>query len=285
MALSRVQMAAPAARRSFASAATPWGNEAWRHDKTAFLAWAKAAVEQHESIEKRQLYGFLANAFGDVDGNKDGFITPDEFDRLCETVAALPRRFGLAPSWQKEYDGNLSRRLVARYELFDAIDSKKGQMRGVMGMQMFVQWASEHVIKKVAAVRHSPVDFYHISDFTEKEFLEYLELAITDKNSDAHAALYEYVLTLFVEADATNTGAINFEQFGALINQAATLPRSFGLAPDDSSEEARRAIFDSMDDNKEGFVTFRKVLRWLHEHTAEKLAEYKAGKGFKKCPV
>lgn len=284
IALRRSRIATPIASRSFA-AANPWGDEAWRHDKTAFLAFAKAAAEKPESAEKRQLYGFLANAFGDADGNKDGFITAAEFDHLCENVASLPRRFGLAPTWEKEYGGDLAKRVAARKALFDAIDSKKGKARGVMGMQMFVQWAYEHVIKKVAAVKHSPVDFYHIDNFTEKEFLEYLELAIQDRNSDAHAAFYEYVLTLFVEADATSTGAITFAQFDQLVSQAAGAPRFFGLAPEGSSVEARKAIFDSMDDNQEGYITFRKLLRWLHEHTAEKIAEFKAGKGFKKCPV
>jgi len=281
----RAQTVTPVARRSFAAAANPWGDEAWRHDKTAFLAFAKAAAEKPESAEKRQLYGFLANSFGDADGNKDGFITAQEFDHLCENVASLPRRFGLAPTWEKEYGGDLAKRVAARKALFDAIDSKKGKARGVMGMQMFVQWAYEHVIKKVAAVKHNPVDFYHIDQFTEKDFLSYLELAITDKSSDAHAALYEYVLTLFVEADVSSTGAITFDQFDRLISQAAGAPRFFGLAPEGSSEAARKAIFESMDDNKEGYVTFRKVLRWLHEHTAEKIAEFKAGKGHKKCPV
>jgi len=249
------------------------------------LAFAKNAVEKPEGVEKRQLYGFLANAFGDADGNKDGFITAAEFDHLCENVASLPRRFGLAPTWEKEYNGDLSKRVAARAAMFQAIDSKKGKERGVIGMQMFVQWSYEHVVGKVAAVKHNPVDFYHIDSFTEKEFLEYLELAITDKSSGAHAALYEYVLTLFVEADVTNTGAITYKQFDALINQAAGAPRFFGLAPNSGTEEAHRAIFDSMDDNKEGFVTFRKLLRWLHEHTAAKIGEFKAGKGYKKCPV
>ena len=36
-------------------------------------------------------------SFGDVDTNKDGFINVEEFDRLLEAVAAIPRRYGLAP--------------------------------------------------------------------------------------------------------------------------------------------------------------------------------------------
>jgi len=283
IALRRAQVLAPATRRAFA--ASPWGEEGWRHDKSAFLAWAKSSVEQPEGVERRQLYGFLANAFGDADGNKDGFITAAEFDHLCENVASLPRRFGLAPTWEKEYGGDLSKRVAARYALFDAIDAKKGKARGVMGMQMFVAWAYEHVVGKVAAVSHNAVDFYHINRFTEQEFLDYLELSVTDRSSDAHAAFYEYILTLFVEADVTNTGAITLDQFDLLVGKAAGAPRFFGLAPEGSSQAERKAIFDSMDDNKEGFITFRKVLRWLNEHIAEKITEFKAGKGYKKCPV
>merc|ERR1712064_81781 len=43
------------------------------------------------------LYGFLALSFGDVDTDKDGLINAEQFDQLLAEVAALPRRYGLAP--------------------------------------------------------------------------------------------------------------------------------------------------------------------------------------------
>merc|ERR1712007_63618 len=58
--------------------------------------------------------GFLALAFADADKSKTGKLTVAEFDELCENVASLPRRFGLAPSWEQEYGGSMEKRLASR---------------------------------------------------------------------------------------------------------------------------------------------------------------------------
>lgn len=283
IALRRVTMtpAVAAAARPFASH-SPWGGEHWRHDKTAFVDWVRKAMADNSSAEKRQLYGFLAYKFGDADADKDGFITAPEFDHLLEKVASLPRRFGLAPTWEVEYGGSIEKRTAARKAMFDKIDSQKGPARGKIGMQMFVQFCYDHILGKVATLEHvSGVDFNHLDQCTEKEFVDYLEKAVTDQNSDAYAVLYEYLLTLFVEADVDSTGAINFNQFDLLVDKAAAAPRLFKLAPAGSSTEIRKAIFDSMDDNQEGYVTFRKFTRWLVEHAKEKIDDHRAGKGYK----
>merc|ERR1719226_235058 len=78
-------------------AVSAWGSDAWRHDKNAFKQWCRDTQIQ-DSRAQREFYGFCAIAFGDVDTNKDGLISSKEFDLLCEKVAALPRRYGLAPS-------------------------------------------------------------------------------------------------------------------------------------------------------------------------------------------
>merc|ERR1711953_1389525 len=50
----------------------------------------------------------------DADKSKTGKLTVAEFDELCENVASLPRRFGLAPSWEQEYGGSMEKRLASR---------------------------------------------------------------------------------------------------------------------------------------------------------------------------
>merc|ERR1711865_1090380 len=102
--------------------ASPWGAEGWRHNKTDFAHWVKEASTQPNSKAKREFYGFLQLAFGDVDVDKDGKINAQEFDYLCEKVAAMPRRFGYAPSWEAEYGGSIEKRTAARKAMFDAVD-------------------------------------------------------------------------------------------------------------------------------------------------------------------
>merc|ERR1711963_1015293 len=70
------------------------------------------------SKEKRELYGFLALSFGDVDTDKDGLINAEQFDQLLAEVSAIPRRYGLAPLDV----GDAVSRAVNHKILFDSLD-------------------------------------------------------------------------------------------------------------------------------------------------------------------
>jgi hypothetical protein len=212
------------------AAASPWGAEAWRHDKTAFAQWCTDASKNPNSKAKRELYGFLTMAFGDVDVDKDGKINAQEFDFLCEKVASMPRRFGLAPSWQAEYGGSVEKRTAARKAMFDAIDAKAGTSRGWIGCAQFVDWAFTHVAGKAGTIGATEVDLYHVQNYSEGDLLKTLEVACSDKNSREYAGLYEFLLTLFVEVDEGCKGEISFNEFNGLIERAALVPRTFGLA-------------------------------------------------------
>merc|ERR1719229_1598818 len=132
-----------------AKAASPWGSELWRNDRTAFVAFCKAASAPEPSQAKREWNGFLTLAFGDVDESKTGKINAAQFDELCESVARLPRRFGLAPSWEVEYGGDVAKRTAARQKMFDAVDGMHGPTRGWIGCAQFIHWATAHVASKV----------------------------------------------------------------------------------------------------------------------------------------
>jgi len=271
----------PVAVRAFA-AHSPWGSDAWRHDKNAFAYWCKDAVKDGTDPQ-RELYGFLAVAFGDVDANKDGLINAKEFDLLCEKVASLPRRFGLAPSWEKEYGGDRQKRAMARKAMFDAIDTRNGPARGSLGLKQFCRWAKDHIVGKVATLdMKSKVDFAHIEDYDEVTFINYLEHAVNNPTSGAYAALYNFLLTIFVEADLNCKGTINRAEFDLIVDRAAQVPRQFGLAPAGSSKELRDKIFNSMDDNSSGTITFRKFILWTVTHAQGKIKDHRAGKGYKK---
>jgi Ca2+-binding EF-hand superfamily protein len=265
----------PAARA--VSTASSFG-ETWRYDKGAFKTWvAKASTEN--GVEKKQLYAHLALSFGDVDNDKDGWITPEEFDLLLEKVAALPRRFGLAPSWQVEYGGDAAKRKAGRKAMFDAIDGADGfKPRGKIAMGQFLGWSTTHIFSKVASIKGETgrVAFRHVEDFTKEEYVAYVEEAVNKPDSIASTTLYNYLLTLFVEADVDCKGKISYEQFDGLVEIAAASPRHFGLAPAGRDAAARMMMFYAMDYNKSGYVAFRKFLRFVREHAREKVTEYKA---------
>jgi len=254
----------------FASQASPWGSATWRHDRTAFLQFCKSASVDTPSAAKREWNGFLSLAFADVDADKDGKINAAEFDILCESVARLPRRFGLAPTWEVEYGGDKAKRLAARQAMFDQIDGLHGPRRGWIGMAMFIEWATAHVSSKVAGSVVSGVDFYHIGDYSKEEFIKAIETAVQDRSSADYANFYEFLLTIFAEEDYDCKGVVTREGFGRVIDRAAFVPRHFGLAPPSADAARLDELYAQMEDKRMGGVTFRKLLAWTLEHTKGK---------------
>merc|ERR1719330_1652217 len=94
--------------------------------------------------------------------------------------------------------------------------------------------------------------------------------------------LYKFLLTIFVEADVNCKGTINRQEFDAIVDRAAMVPRQFGLAPPGSSKELRDKIFNRMDDNNSGTITFRKFVNWTVTHAKGKIHDHRSGMGYKK---
>merc|ERR1719420_1512915 len=184
-----------------AASSSIWGSDSWRYDKESFKQWVVASTKDG-TAEQQQMYGYLALSFGDVDIDKDGWINQEEFDKLLEKVAGLPRRFGLAPSWRAEY-GSIEKRNAARKAMFDAIDGADGfKPRGKIAMGQFITWAKKHIAGKAPTLVKTTgdVSFRHIEDYTVTEYLSFLDKAVNDHTSGASASFYNYLLTLFVEA-------------------------------------------------------------------------------------
>jgi len=208
----------------------------------------------------------------------DGFINYRQFDRLLETVAATPRRFGLAPQSNLDYES----RLKQHKDLFDRIDAKDGPARGLIAMDQFVEWAFEHLVGKMAHIPEKDVALLHPENYTAEEYLDFLEIAVNDHTSYNRTTYYNFLLNLFVEADEAGTGRVNRRQFGALLTRAGEVPRHFGLAPQDIDPAVRDKMFEAMElrrgDQRTGFVTFRKFYEWSLEHVSEKIRAHRAGK-------
>merc|ERR1711907_137958 len=111
------------------------------------------------------------------------------------------------------------------------------------------------------------------------------ELAMQNRHSEQFKALYEHLFKTFVEQDIMVKGSINFEEFDLLIEEAAKAPRTLRLAPQAHEsytsaaqrQQARRQLFDTMDKDKGGNITFDEYLNWAIGHIAGKIQEYRAG--------
>jgi len=57
----------------------------------------------------------------------------------------------LAPSLEKEYGTN-ERRTASRKAMVDMLDLRQGPPRGWTGLEQFVNWATDHLITKVATI-------------------------------------------------------------------------------------------------------------------------------------
>jgi hypothetical protein len=259
---------------------SPWGTDHWRHDKKAFIRWCKEAILE-DSKARRELYGFAALNFGDVDTDKDGFINQGQFDRYLESVAAIPRRFGLAPVSSVDRSTRLANHTV----IFDQIDAKDGPARGKLGLDQVLRWTIDHVAGKIAHIPEGDVGLYHVEDYSEAEYVGFIERAVNKPGSYEHVSFYNFILNVFIEADTQCEGRVTYDQFGQLLSRAASVPRHFGLAPADVDESVRKAMFKAMelkrDGVPQGFVTHRKFWEWTVEHTKMKIDLQKAGKGWR----
>merc|ERR1712046_395333 len=100
---------------------------------------------------------------------------------------------------------------------------------------------------KVRTMERQGLDFCHLERAGREEY----------------KSLYEFLFKTFVESDRDHKGAVTFQQFDVLIEDAAKAPRTLGLAPSTAqcyrSEAekvaARRAEFDQMDFDRSGTVT------------------------------
>jgi len=257
--------------RAFSSAEGPFGTDHWRHQKNAFIKWSNEASAPGTNKSKREFYGFISLAYGDADTNKDGKINLEEFDRLLEMTATVPRRFGLAP----QSTDDLATRLAKRKVIFDEIDTRHGKARGFIALDQFVEWSYEHIAGKVGAVPKDDVGLYNYQDYTKEQYMDFIKRAVDNPNSYERSTFYNFILSCFVEADAECKARVSYEQFDKLLDRAAAVPRHFGLAPTGSDPAKRKELFESMqlvrDGKKTGIVNFRMFWEWTLQHTAEKL--------------
>merc|ERR1711982_165812 len=101
-------------------------------------------------------------------------------------------------------------------------DTKAGPARGVLGLDQFVEWAFEHVVAKVGKVPAKDVGLYHVQDYSEAEYLDFIARAVNNDGSYERSSFYNFILNCFVEADEQCQGRITQDQFDKLLTRAAS---------------------------------------------------------------
>merc|ERR1711998_307841 len=170
--------------------------------------------------------------------------------------------------------------------IFDQLDTRDGPARGVLGLDQFVQWSFEHIAGKISAIPEGDVGLYNPEKYSEAQYIGFIERAVNNPGSYEHASFYNFIMNCFVEADTACKGRITFDQFDKLLTRAASVPRHFGLAPDDVDANARKAMFAEMelkrdDGVPQGVVTMRSFWDWTVPHVKKKIELQKAGKGWR----
>ena len=115
-------------------------------------------------------------------------------------------------------------------------------------------------------------------EVTKEEFIAFLKRAL-DKTSEEYAEIYMFLFLTFVEADVDCSAAVDLEEFDAMIEIAAAVPRRHGLAPTSESMyptkeariKARKEAFEKMDVNKNGNISLDEWISYAFEHIFAKV--------------
>eukprot|EP00927_Polykrikos_kofoidii_P032853 TRINITY_DN2785_c0_g1_i5.p1 TRINITY_DN2785_c0_g1~~TRINITY_DN2785_c0_g1_i5.p1 ORF type:complete len:468 (-),score=95.32 TRINITY_DN2785_c0_g1_i5:359-1762(-) len=246
---------------------------------TDFITFLTKVTKDKTGPEMREFYIYLLDCFTDADIDLDGFIGAKEFDALVEKTAVAPRNFGFAPN-ASDLFMNEAERLASRADLFKTID-RLGT--GLIAFPDFLRWATEHIHSKIsrgAKPWKSGVGLLSlIQTDSAEDFTEFLKAATSSKSTPEYKDLYYHLLRCFTDADTTMTGVIDAEGFDKLIEIAAMAPRKYGFAPsaegmfksDAERRESRSKLFQKIDKDGGGTISFDEFLEWAFDHIKEKV--------------
>lgn len=240
-----------------------------------FIHFIRQAAHEKDSDAFRELYSFLLGCFVRADKRLDGKVTLDEFDTMVEEAAALPRKYGFAPSSEDMFSC-VAERKAARAKMFKEMNTHKD---GFISLEEWISFSMTHIFGKVDTLPKDPlID----SGVSKKQFIDFIKKAV-DKSTQEYRELYFFLLKCFTDADRDHDGAVNPKEFDAMVEEAADAPRRFGLAPETSSMyktdadrlAARSKEFYTMDINHDGTISFDEWLAYAVKHIAGKVASLK----------
>ena len=191
--------------------------------RSEFISFCKAATKDRQSPEYDLLYRFLLHCFVTGDGDCDGKVSFDEFNMMIEQAAFTVRRLGLAPSTANMFKTPAARD-ASRMKMFNDMDVN-GQ--GYIAFEDWLDYTTDHIIRKVASVPDylmNPSADPNMNGSMD-QFLAFMEVATSNRDSLEFRELYTFLLDCFVQADQDCDGKVSLHEFDAMVEVAAELPR------------------------------------------------------------
>lgn len=119
--------------------------------------------------------------------------------------------------------------------------------------------------------------------YDKTAFKTFVKTATEVSTSEARRELYGFLAACFLDSDGDRDGLIGTDEFDMLIENAATLPRRFGLAPSwvecygDVAHRtaARQQMFLQMDKHQRGKIGMEEWIEFTMAHIKEKAATMK----------
>jgi len=244
-------------------------------DKKQMVGFLKKMCASRKSPEYAEFYRFLLNVFQRADRDFDGLVRTEDFDLMVEMAGCIPRKFAFAPTSAEQFASD-GERLAYRKAKFAAIDADGS---GTITFDEWLNYSYQHVCEMTATIDENKVDL----GLTSKErFKEWCVNACRSRRSSEYKELYDLLLSEFVKADKDKIGKVDLLGFDKLIDLAAAWPRKFGYAPDAATMyktdneriAARKVMFEQMDTDGNGTITFDECLDFIYKHICEKTQQF-----------
>jgi len=114
-------------------------------------------------------------------------------------------------------------------------------------------------------------------------FKAFCKAAIENPSGKERKELYGFLAECFLDADADRDGLVKEDEFDALVERAASLPRRFGMAPSwteiygdvQHRRQGRHQMFVQMDAHKRGAIGLEDWVAFSIAHISEKVRTMK----------
>jgi len=98
---------------------------------------------------------------------------------------------------------------------------------------------------------------------TKLEFVQFIKRAVSSTSDDCYIELYNLLLRCYVAADTDMDGKVDGSEFSGMIEAASNLPRKHGYQWWEEGENERSELFNKIDVNKDGAISFDEWLDFV----------------------